>query len=154
MRTENSSGVVVVQQQEGMQRFLLLHQTNDVWSFPKGHIEEGETAKTAALRELEEETGITDILLIDVEPIMQEYTFIQGGEQIHKVNCYFVGTTDSTTLIAQPMEVIEYLWATYEEAVAIFTTQALTHGFTHWQEVLDAAVLILSQKTQRGILGV
>jgi 8-oxo-dGTP pyrophosphatase MutT (NUDIX family) len=34
------------------------------WNFPKGKIEAGESEETGALRELEEETGITDIKLI------------------------------------------------------------------------------------------
>ncbi len=34
-----------------------------LWSLPKGHIEEGETAEQAAVREVEEETGILCRLL-------------------------------------------------------------------------------------------
>jgi 8-oxo-dGTP pyrophosphatase MutT (NUDIX family) len=32
---------------------------SEVWGFPKGHVDEGETVTEGALRELEEETGVT-----------------------------------------------------------------------------------------------
>lgn len=41
------------------QRLLLCHPTGqDFWDIPKGKIEEGETERQAAIRELREETGI------------------------------------------------------------------------------------------------
>jgi len=36
-----------------------------LWFFPKGHMEEGETLEETARREIEEETGLTDLELID-----------------------------------------------------------------------------------------
>ncbi len=48
-----SAGAVVVQ--EG--RCLIL-KTRREWVFPKGHLEEGETAEQAAVREVREETGV------------------------------------------------------------------------------------------------
>lgn len=35
------------------------------WGFPKGHVEEGETDEDAARREIEEETGLSDLEYID-----------------------------------------------------------------------------------------
>jgi 8-oxo-dGTP diphosphatase len=53
------------------------------WSLPGGHIEPGETAKAAALRELVEETGVTvdlvgladvvDVLLRDVDDVLRAH---------------------------------------------------------------------------------
>src|SRR5579885_3536973 len=37
---------------------VLLHRRNNTWVMPKGHIEPGETADEAALREVAEETGL------------------------------------------------------------------------------------------------
>lgn len=40
---------------------LLIQDAKDRWTIPKGHIEEGETAKETAAREISEETGLTDV---------------------------------------------------------------------------------------------
>ena len=40
---------------------LLIQDAKDRWTIPKGHIEEGETAKETAAREIGEETGLTDV---------------------------------------------------------------------------------------------
>jgi diadenosine hexaphosphate hydrolase (ATP-forming) len=37
---------------------VLLHRRNNTWVMPKGHVEPGETADQAALREVAEETGL------------------------------------------------------------------------------------------------
>lgn len=43
---------------------LVASQHGDSWSLPKGHIEPGEDALTAAKREIHEETGITNLELV------------------------------------------------------------------------------------------
>ncbi len=40
---------------------LLIQDAKDRWTIPKGHIEEGETAKETAEREIGEETGLTEV---------------------------------------------------------------------------------------------
>jgi 8-oxo-dGTP pyrophosphatase MutT (NUDIX family) len=57
-----AAGYVLFHGDGDSRRFLLLRNAkHGTWSFPKGHLEEGETAEAGARRELEEETGITDI---------------------------------------------------------------------------------------------
>lgn len=43
--------------------FLMVQDARDRWTIPKGHVEEGENTKQTALREIKEETGLTDIVL-------------------------------------------------------------------------------------------
>lgn len=53
------------------------------WCLPKGHLEEGETAEQAAVREIEEETGIQGRILQTLGTI--DYWFSVEGRRIHKV---------------------------------------------------------------------
>ena len=59
MRRERSAGVVVYRN-EGRVRLYLLLDYGRYWDYPEGHVEKTEDDATAALRELAEETGITD----------------------------------------------------------------------------------------------
>src|ERR1700709_2499146 len=53
-----------------------------LWSLPKGHIEAGETAEQAAVREVEEETGIAGVILGELGTI--DFWFVADGRRIHK----------------------------------------------------------------------
>lgn len=58
--TISAGGIVI--NQEG--QILIVNQNRDSWSLPKGHIDEGEDALTAARREIYEESGIDQLDLI------------------------------------------------------------------------------------------
>ncbi|MBI5389291.1 NUDIX domain-containing protein [Candidatus Woesearchaeota archaeon] len=58
--TQLAGGVVMNSKGE----VVVVAQPNGCWSLPKGHIDEGEDALTAAKREIREETGITDLAYI------------------------------------------------------------------------------------------
>lgn len=54
-----AGGVVVRHRDDGVVEVLLVHRpAYDDWSFPKGKCEEGESEEEAAVREVEEETGL------------------------------------------------------------------------------------------------
>jgi 8-oxo-dGTP pyrophosphatase MutT (NUDIX family) len=57
---ETSAGGLIVDHESGAAAVIgrLDRRGRLLWSLPKGHIEEGETAEQAAVREVEEETGI------------------------------------------------------------------------------------------------
>ena len=59
-----AAGGLVVRRQNGDLEIVVVHRpVHQDWSFPKGKLEEGETFELAALREVEEETGMTCRLL-------------------------------------------------------------------------------------------
>ena len=56
---EAAGGVVSKITAKGVVKVLLIHRPRyDDWSFPKGKLDPGETHRQAALREVEEETGL------------------------------------------------------------------------------------------------
>ena len=64
MKHEKSAGAVVFRK-EKEPLYLLLHYEAKHWDFPKGHVEENESDNETVKREVEEETGIKDIEIID-----------------------------------------------------------------------------------------
>ena len=64
------------------------HSQHHGWVFPKGLIDKGESKEEAALREVEEETGIKGKILKSLSPI--EYWYVQEGEKIKKTVYYFL----------------------------------------------------------------
>lgn len=61
VKEPTSGGVVWRRNRSGVIEILLIQDAKDRWTIPKGHIEEGETAKDAAEREIREETGLQEM---------------------------------------------------------------------------------------------
>ena len=55
---EKSCGAVVYANTDEGVRYVLIHSHKGYWSFPKGHVEPGETEHETAAREIREETGL------------------------------------------------------------------------------------------------
>ena len=63
MLFEKSCGALVYRKFHGNIELLLIkHANGGHWSFPKGHVEEGETETETAQREIYEETGVEVII--------------------------------------------------------------------------------------------
>jgi 8-oxo-dGTP pyrophosphatase MutT (NUDIX family) len=60
VREPTAGGVVFRRDNAGGVEILLIQDSKDRWTIPKGHIEEGETAQETAKREIGEEAGLTD----------------------------------------------------------------------------------------------
>ncbi len=65
VREPTAGGIVFRRDKEGGVEILLIQDAKDRWTIPKGHIEEGETAKQTAAREIGEEAGLKDIDVLD-----------------------------------------------------------------------------------------
>ncbi len=55
-----SAGGIVIKRSNGT-KVLLIKDRFGKWTWPKGHIEKGETSEDAALREITEETGLRNV---------------------------------------------------------------------------------------------
>jgi 8-oxo-dGTP pyrophosphatase MutT (NUDIX family) len=64
-----AGGVVVREGEDGPQVAIVHRPRYDDWSLPKGKAEPGEAWEAAALREVEEETGVRSALGRELEPI-------------------------------------------------------------------------------------
>jgi len=86
-----------------------------LWSLPKGHIEAGETPEQAAIREVQEETGITSEITKSIGVI--DFWFMAGGKRIHKTVHHFIFKEVSGELTPQITEVDEVAWFPLTEIV-------------------------------------
>lgn len=65
MKEAVSAGGVIVRVRNDKAEILLIRDLDyEDWFLPKGHVETGESLEMAALREIEEETGLTDLKII------------------------------------------------------------------------------------------
>jgi 8-oxo-dGTP pyrophosphatase MutT (NUDIX family) len=108
------AGAIVVRQGKSEPRVLLVtaRRNPDNWIFPKGHIEDGETRKDAALREALEEAGIDG----KVAGPAGSMTFDFGSNRYHVH--YFVVTADGP---GEAREGRRLRWCRYKQAVRRLT---------------------------------
>ena len=114
MRTvdEVSAGGLVVDHVSADAQALLISRHDRrgrlIWSFPKGHLEEGETDRDAAIREVGEETGIQAAV---VEPLGEiDFWFMADGRRIHKTVHHFLMVCEGGELCADDPEVESVEW--------------------------------------------
>ena len=100
-----SCGVIPYRVREGKREYLALMQTNGSWSFPKGHMEPGETEEETALRELLEETGLTALGTPEASVSLEYPLFPYGRKQVVLFLCEVCGA-----LTPQETEVLDYRW--------------------------------------------
>jgi len=64
MPKEKSAGAIIFRKENNKNYFLLLHYPSGHWEFPKGHVEGNETEEETVKREIKEETGLDNIVLL------------------------------------------------------------------------------------------
>ena len=96
--------------------YLLLKYELGHWEFVKGHKEENESDEQTILRELEEETSITDAKIIEGYKENYNYYFTFRGQKIHKqVRCYLIESKTKEVQISYEHE--DYIWLPFNEAL-------------------------------------
>jgi 8-oxo-dGTP pyrophosphatase MutT (NUDIX family) len=129
---EVSAGGVVYRVEQGRPLFLLIRDSYRNWGFPKGHLEKHELPDAAALREVSEETGLTDLALRG-ELATIDWHFRFRGKLIHKICHFFLMESDNADTSPQREEGITACkWLPIEEALALIS-------YANAREVLQRA---------------
>jgi ADP-ribose pyrophosphatase len=138
VREETSAGGIVYRIDRGEPIFLLIRDSYKNWGFPKGHLEAGEQPDAAALREVEEETGLRDLVIRGpVDTI--EWSFRFRGDPIHKVCHFFLMETAQSDTSPQRTEGITACrWSNYAAAARMLS-------YRNAREVLSRAHSIIAK---------
>src|ERR1700712_4758735 len=109
---EVSAGGLVVRVEDGVAVAAIIGRLDRRgrlrWSLPKGHLEAGETAEQAAVREVQEETGIIGVVTAELGKI--DYWFVADGRRIHKTVHHFLLRATGGELSDADIEVTEVAW--------------------------------------------
>jgi len=129
MTNEKSCGTIII---EG-NKVLMITSKKDIFGFPKGHIENGETEIETAIRETKEEINL-DVIIDENKRFSTSYMV---GENIYKEVIYFVAYIDKSkemNLIPQKEEVNEIMWMDIDEVEEKLSFDDLK---ILWKEVLE-----------------
>ena len=128
----HAAGCVVFRTNPDGVHVLVIFDQYGQWTFPKGHLEAGETSAEAAVREVYEETGIQGELGALVQTIY--YDVVKKGRTLPKQVDFFVMHTTQSTVTLQASEGIsDYRW------VDVATAHALL-SYDQMKAVLTAAL--------------
>ena len=122
MIDETSTGIVIYNNKDSKNYFLLLHYPSGHWDFVKGKMEQNETTHQTAIRETKEETGIEKLEFVEGYEEKIQYEFRFEGELIHKEVIFFLASTISQK-INLSHEHVNYIWLEYEQALKKITFQ-------------------------------
>ena len=101
---------------EGIIHCLVSRDRYGQWGLPKGHLEDGESSKQAALREVNEETGLSDLELSEQLGVTG-WSFRAKGSVVHKSGTFYLMYSEEGDPMPQLEEgITECVWVPAHEA--------------------------------------
>lgn len=109
---------------------LICHPTHhqiEIWSIPKGHLEDGESEVDAAIRELKEESGIDILKVSGTSVLIGNAKYVHGKKQLfafaYFLNNVYTGNLHCSSMVdmgdpnAPFPEFDDFKWVKYDEAM-------------------------------------
>ncbi|GAB3271334.1 hypothetical protein GCM10027347_42540 [Larkinella harenae] len=121
------------------EKMLLIYRRGK-WDLPKGKLDDGESSRGAAVREVEEETGVVATLGDRICTTWHTYT-LNGNRILKKTKWYRMSCVNDSKMVPQADEDIEQLeWMDSKK-----TALALTNSFSSIRYVIDAVAEKVSE---------
>lgn len=139
---EKSCGGLVFRCRGGrIQMLLIRHKKGGRWSFPKGHVEAGETERQTALREIREETGLKVRLLRGY----RECVCYNPRPDVRKQVVYFLAVSDWVEPVPQEEEIRAAVWMDLDR---------IPHRMRYWNDkrLVAKAIKRIKSEQKSGLL--
>lgn len=128
-------------------KVLVVNQHGRTWSLPKGHIEPGEDSLQAAMREIKEESGVSQLVHIKKLGVYERHRIgldpsTDDTTELKEISIHLF-TTGQTDLLPEDPENPEARWVRPEEV-----SQLLTHpkDGAFYESVLPEITAFIAQK--------
>ena len=137
-REFSAGGVVFKRVAKGFQWLLIKPAGTERWQLPKGKVDEGETSKEAAVREVAEEGGV------NVRPVAKigtsQYFFVFKGQKIFKTVIYFLMEYAGDKKEGHDHEVDETVFVDFAEALEKLTFKDDKEMLKKGREILERGI--------------
>ncbi|MFH1400326.1 MAG: NUDIX domain-containing protein [Nanoarchaeota archaeon] len=120
MKTAKSCGAVIFRR-NGVTEFLVIKAKEaggGHWDFPKGHVEEGESERQTAEREIYEEVGLK-VRFID--PFRTSIQYVSHVDGVQKTVVFFLAEAVTKDVKYIFDEVDDHIWLPFDEALVRLT---------------------------------
>ena len=134
MNWEYSCGAIVFTRRNGQLLYVVVQEQGGAYSFPKGHMETGETEMETARREILEETGLRPGF-VDGFRLQDEYHLAEKPG-IWKRVTYFLAEFRDEPLTPREGEIQSIQLLPYEQAVSLFEHENIRRIFASAHEFL------------------
>ena len=118
---------------------LIYRKKQNDYSFPKGHVEKGESLKEAAIRETAEETKRIAEIINDYEPYIERYTTPKGENCV----CYMFFAIDKGKSANDSTDTHDVIWTPLNKVEDTLSYDSLKNT---WRSVQDTIIKIIEDR--------
>ncbi|HSE97688.1 MAG TPA: dihydroneopterin triphosphate diphosphatase [Blastocatellia bacterium] len=142
--------IVLFAEARSGRRYLLLRRVAShgaFWQSVTGSLEEGETHRQAAVREIREETSLTssedeliDLGLVNTFEIAPQWRARYAPGTTHNEEVCFALQVDECEVLLDAIEHDAYAWVDYEKAMEMLYWESSKRAFARTEDMLESFV--------------
>ena len=117
---------------ESREVVVIYRKRQNDYSFPKGHVEEGETLKQTAVREVAEETKRIAFIIDEYEPFVEKYTTPNGEE----CACYMFFAVDKGKSNNQSEDTHDVVWTLVDKVLEVLSYDSLKNTWKSVEKII------------------